>query len=197
MLAVQDIWSGISIAQQLSWFAPEIALICTMLAIVAAPILLGRSPKTIGTVASIGILVTFLLALRGCSLVTHNGHSGLSPIASSGMLIADNLAVFFKLLVVIFLGGVTWMWWMGSSKTERNAPEFFILLLGSALGMGLMVSTTNLLMIAIAIETASLPSYAIVGFDKRNAKSAEASLKYMVFGAICAAIMIYGISLIY
>ena len=46
---------------------------------------------------------------------------------------------------------------MGSADTERNAPEFFILLLGSALGMALMVSTANLLMIVIAIETASLP----------------------------------------
>ena len=63
--------------------------------------------------------------------------------------------------------------------------------------MSLMVSTTNLLMTVIAIELASIPSYAIVGFDKRDRVGAEASLKYMIFGAVCAAIMLYGASLIY
>jgi NADH-quinone oxidoreductase subunit N len=99
--------------------------------------------------------------------------------------------------MLVFLGGVMWLWWLGSAKTERNAPEFFILLLGSAFGMALMTSTLNLLMIVLAIEAASLPSYAIVGFDKRDAKGAEASLKYMIFGAVCAAIMLYGASLLY
>jgi NADH-quinone oxidoreductase subunit N len=63
--------------------------------------------------------------------------------------------------------------------------------------MALMVSSLNLLMIVIAIEAASLPSYAIVGFDKRDRVGAEASLKYMIFGAISAAIMLYGASLLY
>jgi len=63
--------------------------------------------------------------------------------------------------------------------------------------MALMVSTANLLMIVVAIEVASLPSYAIVAFDKRDAKGAEASLKYVIFGAVCVAIMLYGASLLY
>jgi NADH-quinone oxidoreductase subunit N len=113
------------------------------------------------------------------------------------MLIADSLAVGYQLILMVFLGGVMCLWWMGSSQRERNAPEFFILLLGSALGMVLMTSTANLLMIVLAIETASLPSYAIVGFDKRNRLGAEASLKYMIFGAVSAAIMLYGVSLLY
>ena len=49
----------------------------------------------------------------------------------------------------------------------------------------------------VAIEFASLPSYALVGSDKRNRLAAEASLKYMIFGAVCAAIMLYGASLLY
>jgi len=63
--------------------------------------------------------------------------------------------------------------------------------------MILMSGTANLLMIVVAIETASLPSYAMVGFDKRDRLGAEASLKYMIFGAVCAAIMLYGASLLY
>jgi NADH-quinone oxidoreductase subunit N len=128
---------------------------------------------------------------------TSGGLSGLSTQAGAGILIADNLSICFQIVLLIFAAGVMWLWWLGSAEHERNAPEFFILLLGSALGMALMVSTQNLLMIVIAIETASLPSYAFVGFDKRNRIGAEASLKYMVFGAICAATMLYGVSLLY
>ena len=87
---------------------------------------------------------------------------------------------------------MTLLWWIGSSDTERNAPEFFILLIGSAVGMCLMVPTANLRMMVIAIEMASIPSYAIVGFDKKDRRGAEASLKYMIFGAVCAAIMLAG-----
>ncbi len=82
-------------------------------------------------------------------------------------------------------------------QSAPNATEFFTLLLGSALGMILMVSTLNLLMIILAIELASLPSYAIAGFNKHDRRSAEASLKYVVFGAVTAAIMLYGVSLLY
>ena len=71
-------------------------------------------------------------------------------------------------MLLVFLGGVTCLWWIGSAETEENAPEFFVLLLGSALGMALMTSTSHLLMIVVAIEAASLPSYAIVGFDKSD-----------------------------
>lgn len=76
-------------------------------------------------------------------------------------------------------------------------PEFFVLLLTSALGMLLMVSSLNLLLIVIAMETASLPSYAIVAADKRSRLGAEAALKYVTFGAAASAIMIFGISLLY
>jgi len=92
---------------------------------------------------------------------------------------------------------VTILWWSCSADIEHDAPEFFVLLLGSALGMSLMVSTANVLMMTVAIEFASLPSYAMVGFDKKNRASAEASLKYIIFGAVSAAIMLYGASLLY
>jgi NADH-quinone oxidoreductase subunit N len=113
------------------------------------------------------------------------------------MFIVDTLSIFFKAVLLLFLVGITVLWWVCSADREADAPEFFVLLLGSALGMALMVSTQNLLMIVVAIEFASLPSYAMVGFEKRNRLAAEASLKYVIFGGVCAAIMLYGVSLLY
>ena len=196
LLAQTDPWAGIDVGEHLFLFSPMIVLVCTMLAVVACPIVLGRGPRPIATTVCLGLVVALIMTFRVAGAVADGGMSGLST-QPGGMLIADNLSVGFQFLLLAFLGGVMLMWWMGSAATERNAPEFFVLLLGSALGMVLMVSTTNLLMIVMAIELASLPSYAIVGFDKRNRVAAEASMKYMIFGAVCAAIMLYGASLLY
>lgn len=190
-------WAGVPIGEHLWLFSPLVALVATMLAIVALPVIAGRGLRRVAATAGLGVVVTLFLAMRVSGDVASAGVSGLAPASAGGMLIADNLSIAFQVILAVFLGGVLWLWWLGPAQTESNAPEFLILLLGSALGMALMASTTNLLMIVVAIETASLPSYAIVGFDKRDRIGAEASLKYMIFGAVSAAIMLYGVSLLY
>ena len=197
LMGQTNLWAGVNVGEHLFLFSPMIALICTMLAIVSCPLVFGRGTRQISTVATLGVIVTLVFAIRVAYAVTAGGVSGLSTDPAAGMLIVDKLSAGFQIVLVLFLGGVMWLWGIGSAEKEKNAPEFFILLLGSALGMMLMVSTANLLMIVLAIEVASLPSYAIVGFDKRDRVAAEASLKYMIFGAVCAAIMLYGASLLY
>ena len=184
-------------SRDLFWFSPELALAGTIVFILVTTLIAGRRPDLVATIAMLGAAATVLLTLRVGRAVADGGLSGLSPLPDSGMLIADNLSVYFKLVLMLFLAGVTGLWWIGSSRTERNAPEFFVLLLGSALGMALMVGTLNLLMMVIAIELTSLSSFAIVAFDKSNRRAAEASLKYAIFGAVSTAIMLYGISLLY
>jgi len=197
LLAQSDLWSAFDVGRDLSLFSPMIALTCTMLLVVALPVVVGRGARTIGGASMLGIIVTFVLLLQVADRIGLGAVSGFSAKPMMGLLIADNLSVGFQLILVVFLAGVSLLWWIGSADTERNAPEFFILLIGSAIGMSLMVSTTNLLMMVVAIEMASIPSYAIVGFDKRDRIGSEASLKYMIFGAVCAAMMLYGTSLIY
>jgi NADH-quinone oxidoreductase subunit N len=60
-----------------------------------------------------------------------------------------------------------------------------------------MASATNFLMVFLAIEAASFPSYALAGFNKRTGRSSEASLKYVLFGAASSALMVYGLSMLY
>ena len=182
-------------------YAPELAWVGALCLLVIAPLIVGRNARTTATLALVGIAVIGWFTWQVAGTVATEPASRLVPpssaAAATGLLIADNLSIFFKFVLLVFLAGVTALWWVGSSEKERNAPEFFVLLLASGLGMALMTSTQNLLMIVVAIEFASLPSYAMVGFDKTSRKSAEASLKYMMFGAVSAAIMLFGISLIY
>ncbi|NOT00057.1 MAG: NADH-quinone oxidoreductase subunit N [Phycisphaerales bacterium] len=178
-------------------FAPELALVGTLAVLLTVPLVIGRSSIVAGRIAMVGVVATLLLAITVGRRAIDGGLSGLAPPAAGGMLILDNLTVYFKAVLMLFLAGTIVLWFIISADTEQHGTEFFVLLLGSALGMVLMTATLNLLMIVVAIELASLPSYAIVGFDKHNRKAAEASLKYAIFGAVSAAIMLYGVSLIY
>ena len=77
----------------------------------------------------------------------------------------------------------------------EDGPDFYTLLFGATLGMLLMASANNLLILFLGVEMASVPSYAMVGFLKGRPKSSEASLKFVVYGAGAAGVMLYGISL--
>ncbi len=177
--------------------SPELALVGTIAVILIAPLIVPRSARVTGSIALVGIIFAGWMTVRVAAEVTGTGQSSLSPSSAAGMLVVDNLSVCFKFIVLLFAACVIALWWIGSSAEERDAPEFFVLLLGSAVGMILMVGTANLLMMVLAIELASLPSYAIVAFDKRDRRGAEASLKYAIFGAVSAAIMLYGVSLLF
>lgn len=192
-------------AGQLGWFAPELALIATIVAVVAVPIILGRRARLSACVALLGVVAALLLTGDVGRRVAEEAAAGLAPPGAPPMLIADNFAVFFKAFLLLFLTLVTVLWLFGltgrrpalARRFAAHSVEFFVLLLGSALGMMVMVSTLNLLMIILAIELASLPSYALAGYDKRDPAGAEASLKYVLFGAVTAAITLYGVSLLY
>jgi len=191
-------------AADLHWFTPELAVLCTIVAVLLAAIAVGRNPHITAMLVLLGAGCAILFAQVADSRMT-DGVAGPAPARAAPMLIADSFSAFFKTFLLVLLAAVTGLWLIGlrqrPPQTARlfagNAPEFFTLLLGSALGMMLMVGTLNLLMIVLAIELASMPSYAIVGFNKGDRLGAEASLKYVVFGAITAACMLYGVSMLY
>ena len=77
-----------------------------------------------------------------------------------------------------------------------DATEFYVLMLGATLGMCLMVSANHMLIVLLGIEMASVPSYVLAGMLRHRRASSEAALKYAVFGAGAAGVMLYGISLL-
>ncbi|MFC2034581.1 NADH-quinone oxidoreductase subunit N [Chloroflexota bacterium] len=122
---------------------------------------------------------------------------GDSPQAIfNNMLAVDNFALFFKLLflgiaALVILATVDY-----ASKLTRFQGEYYALVLLSTLGMMLMSATTELISIYIALELTSISLYALVGF-LRDPKSTEASLKYLLLGAIASAVLLYGMALIF
>ncbi len=84
-----------------------------------------------------------------------------------------------------------------STARVRNPVEFIVLVLLATAGLTLMAVAQQLLVVFLAIELASLSLYLLTGFDKRNPASAEAALKYFLFGGMAAAFLLFGFSLIY
>jgi NADH-quinone oxidoreductase subunit N len=177
---------------ELRAFSPELWLIGTIIAVLLAPFFARKSNVLCALVALIGLSLALISALVV-------GTNDIVGPHLRGLLIADHMTVLWKVLLLIFTIGIIFMWFSTTANTmhEGDGPEFFTLLLGATLGMCLMAGTNNLLMIFMCVELASLPSYVLAGFRKTNRIGAEASLKYVLFGAATSAIMAYGLSILY
>ncbi len=181
-------------ATTLQFTAPELLLVATVACVLLAAVALGRAPKTLTGIAIAGVLVS--AAAAWTQLGSHAGPVELFVTDTApGVMIADRLAAFFRVFVLLFLAAILAIWPMFDAR--RAPAEFLTLLLCSAVGMSLMSSATNLIVMILAIEMASLPSYALVAFDRRSRIAAEAGIKYALFGAICAGLTLYGASLLY
>jgi NADH-quinone oxidoreductase subunit N len=176
-------------------FAPECWLIVTLVGLLLAPFFARRRNLASFMVALAGLTVA-LVSLLWVGIPAGDTGNGL-PLR--GILISDSFSMLWKALLIVFTIGVLFLWRSTTAidMKEGDGPEFFTLLIGATLGMCLMASTTNLLMIVMVVELASLPSYVLAGFRKTHRLGAEASLKYVLFGAACSALMIYGLTFLY
>ena len=114
----------------------------------------------------------------------------------TGLLVYDPFTVFFRLFLSLFLILVIALTVISGIPDNEDGPDFYTLLLGSTIGMMMMVGANNLLILFLGIEMTSVPSYVLVGFLKGRRLSSEAALKYVVYGAGAAGVMLYGISLL-
>lgn len=118
-----------------------------------------------------------------------------SELVWGGMLRHDWLGFSFALLF-LFGATITCLFAM-ETKPLGQRGEFYLLLLTSTLGMILMASSADLIMLFLAIEVTSIPLYILAGFYKEDNKSTESGYKYFLFGALTSAVMLYGFSLIF
>jgi NADH-quinone oxidoreductase subunit N len=111
------------------------------------------------------------------------------------MLVIDQLAVSTRVGVIALAALALAL--LPESSHQRHPAEFTAILLFATTGFTLMAAANHLLIIFLALELASLSLYVLAGFDKKSAASAEAGLKYFLFGGMSAAFLLFGFSLIY
>ena len=169
--------------------APELVLTALALGALVLDLLMrGRNSKVVGYFTMAGLAVVAMMLIS---------RIGNAPTTAFGMVVVDSFGTFFKLFTVASLIVVSVF--VLSDRTERKhgIGEYYFLLLGAAVGIFFMISTYNLLLLMLGLELLSLSSYALAGFHKGERKSAEAAMKYVVFGGLSAGVMLYGVSLLY
>jgi len=170
---------------------PEILLLALGILILTIDPFLKKEPSRrlfLGWFTAVGLLVTLAISL----LIARPAEPIL---VLGGMLRFDWLGFVFKMFFV-FAAGITCLFFMNVEALNHRA-EIYFLLLAATLGMCLMASSADLVMLYLAIETTSIPLYLLAGFLKQDEKSTEAGFKYMLFGALTSAVLLYGFSLIF
>lgn len=169
---------------------PEILILVVALFVFLLDLFLAEENKyLLGWVTALGLGFIILISLfigqprQDAQMVWGN------------MLRFDWMGFVFKLLF-IFAAAVTALLTLNLEKLGARG-EFYLLMLASTLGMCLMASAADLILLYLAIETTSIPLYVLAGFLKTDEKSTEAGFKYLLFGAMTSAIMLYGFSLLF
>ena len=171
--------------------APEAALTLTVLLVLAVDLITLRG-ESIERRFQTGALVSIIGCLMAVIFTfTHYGRT--DPL--HGLLVVDPLANFLKLVLLILT--IFTMLISVSGKFTEHVGEYLALVLLGTIGLMLLVSAEDLLMIFISLELASLSLYILTAFNKRNARSSEAALKYFLFGGMSAAFLLFGFSLLY
>src|SRR5262245_1200361 len=114
----------------------------------------------------------------------------------TGMLVYDTFSVYVRSLLLAFAVLLVIFTKLTGIPDREDAPDIYSLFLGATIGMCLMASANHLLTVFLAVEMASVPSYVLAGILKGRRQASEASLKYAVYGAGAAGVMLYGISLV-
>ncbi|HGY56352.1 MAG TPA: NADH-quinone oxidoreductase subunit N [Caldithrix abyssi] len=170
----------------LQYFIPELFLTVSILVIIIVDLFLKKEKKVVSAyLTALALLVAMALSFQ---------QYNFSPASLfEGMVVLDSFAIFFKILaafstlIIVFI----------SLPTFRDKAEYYVLLLVVTLGMFIMVQVNDLLMILLSMEMVGVISYVLAGYNKKNLKSNEASLKYLLFGAASTGVMAFGFSYIY
>ncbi len=114
----------------------------------------------------------------------------------TGMLVYDPFSIFVRSVLLAFAFLFAVFTKLSGIPDREDGPDIYTLVLGSTLGMCMMASANHLLMVFMAVEMASVPSYVLAGMLKGRRVGSEAALKYSIYGAGAAGVMLYGISLV-
>ncbi len=173
------------------WFRPELALTFGALALLMLDLLWKGSPRRVGRLTGAALAV---IGVAGVFLALQP----TTPQSLFNDLVAnDAFASFFKWLFLAAAALTVLIAAPSRDFPSRRIGEFYALLMAIVLGMFLMASATDLLMMYLSIELVSILSYVLAGFRKGDRKAAEAGLKYVIYGGVASGVMLFGMSYLY
>ncbi|MEY4161094.1 MAG: hypothetical protein RLZZ136_1715, partial [Pseudomonadota bacterium] len=152
--------------------------------------------KSSRLVTWLAVLVLAVVGLLSLPVLT-GGAKGAETLVFSGQIRVDAFAAYAKLLIYVSAIAALLVAPAFFERAKAMRAEYPVLILFAALGMGIMVSATDLLSLYIGLEMNSLAAYVLAAFLPNEDRSAEAGLKYFVLGALASGILLFGMSLTY
>ncbi|MBL9190378.1 MAG: NADH-quinone oxidoreductase subunit N [Opitutaceae bacterium] len=181
----------LSYAELFAALSPEAALIVGALLVLALDLTIGRRKIAEARWHASVRIALLAIGLAGCFTFA----AGRNGSAFEGTLMLDPLARATRFGVLV-LAALSLALLPGTTRL-RHPAEFVAVMLFATAGFTLMAAAQNLLVAFLALELASLSLYVLAGFDKTRPESAEAALKYFLFGGVSAAFLLFGFSLLY
>lgn len=185
--------STTDILHSISFLKPEWTLAIGFLLVILLDLFIKKSKTLVFAVALLTLLIS------AAFLIIQVTHLGESQLLFNGMFSFNKIGIQFKLLV-LFASALSLIFLYQDQRLTahpKGINDFISIFLAAVLGMFLLISSANLLMLYLSIEMISLASYLMVNYSAYQNKQAEAGMKYVLFGAVASAMMLYGISLIY
>jgi NADH-quinone oxidoreductase subunit N len=172
---------------------PMLVMAATAAVVLVLDLLPPRGRKDhLGFVSALGVVAT-LVVTYGLTFAL----GGAEVQAFRGMVVLDPYALFFNIVIGYAVGLVLLLSMDYIRREGQEAGEFYILILLSALGMMLMASAGDLIMVFLGLETMSLALYVLAGFFRTRIEAGEASMKYFLMGAFASGFFLYGIAMIF
>jgi NADH-quinone oxidoreductase subunit N len=148
----------------------------------------GEDKRRLGVLVAIGLCILLWMAFR----------VEPAPAIFGGTFVQDELAIFSKrLFLLATILGVLASLSLRAVTFARRATEYYVAMLASLLGMLVLASARELILLFVAFELMSIPLYVISGFRKRDDQAVEAALKFFLIGTVSSAFIAYGLSFVY
>ncbi|MFW6358676.1 MAG: NAD(P)H-quinone oxidoreductase subunit N [Chroococcales cyanobacterium] len=169
---------------------PEGIVIATLLIVLVADLIVGRNRAQGLPYVAIGGLLLSVVAL-------YFQWNPENPIALLGSFSGDDLSIVFRSIIALSTAVTILMSVRYVEQSGSALSEFIAIMLTATVGAMFLSGANELVMIFLSLETLSISSYLMTGYTKRDARSNEAALKYLLIGAASSAIFLYGSSLLY
>ena len=176
--------------QSLEFFIPELILTITILAALITDLFVKKSKTNmIGWVLGVGLVVV--------GLSVHNLSSVPPTTLFLDMIVIDPFSSFMKIVIIISTLLVIVASWANDELEKYRKGEYFTIMGIMVMGLFLMTSSVDIIMLYISIEVVSIMSFVLAAYLKLDTRSNEAGLKYVIYGAFSSGVMLFGLSIVY
>ena len=176
--------------QSLEFFIPELILTITILAALITDLFVKKSKTNmIGWVLGVGLVVV--------GLSVYNLSSVPPTTLFLDMIVIDPFSSFMKIVIILSTLLVIVASWVNDELEKYRKGEYFTIMGIMVMGLFLMTSSVDIIMLYISIEVVSIMSFVLAAYLKLDTRSNEAGLKYVIYGAFSSGVMLFGLSIVY